>query len=257
MTRGSRCTSWCVSTWVGAEPTRSTKRVCWRSISPGTSPASTPSSSRWSPRLNFGHRAASAAASSHAGRSTIRLVLVRMPPRCDSMMPRLIPGLIPKSSPVTMSHFMELSFCERRLELFQPAPVIHELLDRPRGAVLQDSHRVKQDAVGATSALRSVEEQIQLPDSRKTAAGALRRGAVALEQPRPLFLSGAIQEGREVVGEGAGADVVPVDEAGALGAVRPGHEHVLGPEVAVQERLRARLFHCPDAARGILAQEVQ
>src|SRR5437667_46412 len=37
---------------------------------------------------------------------TIKLVLVRMPRWCPSMMPRLTPRLAPKSSPLTIRYFM-------------------------------------------------------------------------------------------------------------------------------------------------------
>src|SRR5881392_2706263 len=107
--RGSRCTSWCESTWVGSVPVSSRNRASWRSHWAATPSASESpaSSSKWRPTLTWGCWRASAAAAPLAGRSTRRLALVRIPSRCAWMMPRLIPWLAPKSSPLMMSHFMD------------------------------------------------------------------------------------------------------------------------------------------------------
>src|SRR2546426_4737418 len=92
--------------WVGGAPMRSRNRASWRARAAATPSGSSGSSSRWSPRLKVRYWRPRDAASSQAGRVTMRLALVRTPPRCAWTIPRLIPRLIPKSSPVTMSHFM-------------------------------------------------------------------------------------------------------------------------------------------------------
>src|SRR5262249_35772654 len=111
--------------------------------------------------------------------------------------------------------------------------------------------------MGETSALGGVEEQVQLFGSRQTPAGALGGGTVSIEQPQSLLRSGSVQESGEVETEKADADVVPVDEPRARDAVGRAHEDVLGPEVTVQQRLRAGLLHPPDAPWRVLAKAVQ
>src|SRR5881296_425941 len=153
-------------------------------------------------------------------------------------MPRLIPRLIPKSSPVTMSHFMAApSVHERRAELFEPLVVIDELLDPPLGAVMQNGHGVKENAVGVACALRGVEEQVQLSVPRKTPTRALHGVAILLKDPRPLLGRGPVQKRGQVVAERSRSDVVPVDESGPRAVTRQPDEDVLRPEVAVQERI--------------------
>src|SRR5215475_8207227 len=99
--------------------------------------------------------------------------------------------------------------------------------------------------MGKTSAFGGVEEQVQLFGSRQMPAGALRGGAVSIEQPHSLLSSGSVQESGKVETEKADADVVPVDEPRARDAVGRRHEDVLGPKVTVQQRLRAGLLHRP------------
>src|SRR5262245_49156136 len=120
--------------------------------------------------------------------------------------------------------------CQRRAERFEPSRVIHKTLNRPCGAVVQDSHRAEQDAVGETSALGGVEEQVQFFGSWQMPTGALRGGAIAIKQPHSLLHRGPVQEGGEVETEGADADVIPVDEPRAGNAVSGGHEDIMGPE---------------------------
>jgi len=65
----------------------------------------------------------------------------------------VIPRLIP-SHLRTMSDFMEPSLCEWRAELFQAAPVIHELSIRHAGRrFCQDGIASNQDDVRATESL--------------------------------------------------------------------------------------------------------
>src|SRR5262245_1801253 len=88
-------------------------------------------------------------------------------------------------------------------------------------------------------------------------ADALRGGAIVIEQPQSLLRWGSVQESGEVETEGADADVIPVDEPRARDSIGRGHEHVLRPEVAMQQRLRARPLHRPDAPWRILPKVVQ
>ena len=74
------------------------------------------------PTLNSGAARASEAASSLHGVFTSKLVLVRMPWRCASMIPRLIPRLAPKSSPLTIANFMVLLVPPIRAVNPPPAP---------------------------------------------------------------------------------------------------------------------------------------
>src|SRR3989454_11446245 len=92
--------------WVGGTPMRSRNRASWRARAAGTPSESSGSSSRWSPRLKVRYWRPRDAASSQAGRVTMRLALVRTPPGCAWTIPRLIPRLTPKPSRVTMTPFM-------------------------------------------------------------------------------------------------------------------------------------------------------
>src|SRR2546425_12246835 len=66
---------------------------------------------------------------------------------------------------------------------------------------------------------------------------------------------GLIEEGGNVVARRAHTDVIPVDEPGPRAGRCHGHEHVLRPEVAVQQRVRpSRLFHEAHAPRRIVAR---
>src|SRR5438045_2856728 len=107
--------------------------------------------------------AARAAACSAADRCTIRLVLVRIPSRCASTIPRLTPWLKPKSSAVTMSSLTRGSFGEGRSERPEPGFEIHQLADAPLGAVVQQRHGRPDDAMGVARTLRRVKQEVQRP----------------------------------------------------------------------------------------------
>src|SRR5712691_5479276 len=138
------------------------------------------SSSRWSPTLNVPHARPSAAACPHAGLSTMRLVLVRMPSRCAWMMPRLIPLVMPKSSAVTMSHLIGTSFLQRRAERREVAVPIHELLRRPVGVIVQQRDGDEEDAMGIARDFGRMQQQVQLGECRKVPARAFHRLAIPL-----------------------------------------------------------------------------
>src|SRR2546428_14177505 len=115
------------------------------SIVSGICSAASGSRSIWSPTFKVDQASPRVAASSQAGLSTMRLVLVRIPSRCAWMMPRLIPLVMPKSSPVTISHLIGPSFLERRVERLEPAVPIHELVDCPLGVIVQERYRREED----------------------------------------------------------------------------------------------------------------
>src|ERR1044071_4391015 len=110
---------------VGARPVNSWNRWnCARnsSRSRGRTSSTEPRLSRRStckPTLNAGASRPSLAASSLPGRFTSRLVLVRMPRRCASRMPRLMAPLAPKSSALTIRNFMRAPRSWRPLPLDQ------------------------------------------------------------------------------------------------------------------------------------------
>src|SRR5204863_612864 len=156
------------------------------SSSVGTS-AAAGSSSRCRPTLSAGDSRARAAACSAADRCTIRLVLVRIPSRCASTIPRLTPWLKPKSSAVTMSSLTRGSFGEGRSERPEPGFEIHQLADAPLGAVVQQRHGRPDDAMGVARTLRRVKQEVQRPLIGKPPAPALDGLAIAPQNGRPLL----------------------------------------------------------------------
>src|SRR5437762_7934603 len=181
------------------------------------------------PTLKVPFSRARAAASTHAGLSTIRLVLVRMPWRCAWTMPRLIPLVMPKSSAVTMSHRIATSFIQRRTQRREIAVPVNELLRRPFGRIMLQRDGDEENAVGLASNLGGVQQQVQVVVGRKAPAGRLHGFAIALHDPRPLLAAGAIQERPEAVGERPRHNPIPVDELRAQPAAGAGNEHGLWP----------------------------
>src|SRR3989442_2592751 len=147
---------------------------------------------------------------------------------------------------------------QRRAERLEPALDLHERGHPPLGAIVQESHRGPEQAVGAARGLRGVEEEVQFFIRRQTPARPRDGLAITPQDPRAFLGGGLVQERGAVVGAGPRADVIQVEGPGPGTVAGHAQEDVLRPEAAVQGRLwSSRLFHEPGPARSLLEEPVQ